>query len=171
MGGWHALDANMGIFIRKGCEQGETARRAREGEEATGQNLGRPAPRVPRKLGQVFCTCRSNAGTFATVFIAILFLFAIPSIPLPFIYFFFFFFHPYASSCCLRSSSRVLAATPAGNRSINLLKKPIPNNNHSSYLPLSSNWTRCWTQLQFHVFLSIVIRNSCNSWFLNNFPC
>lgn len=98
---WHALDGGMGVFIRKSLptRQGETVDRAherereREEEEREGWNLGRPAPRVPRKLGQVFCTCRSNAGTFATVFIILPFLFAItspPPSPLP------------SPRCCLR---------------------------------------------------------------------
>lgn len=88
-GSWHALDGGMGVFIRKSLptRQGETVDRAherereRKEEEREGWNLGRPAPRVPRKLGQVFCTCRSNAGTFATVFIILPFLFAITSPP------------------------------------------------------------------------------------------
>jgi len=49
----------------------------REGENG-GRNLGRPAPRAARKLGQVFCTCRSNAGTFAAALIVVIVTFRFP---------------------------------------------------------------------------------------------
>lgn len=87
-GSWHALDGAWGFSYAKAYLPGKgkrwierTREREREEEEREGWNLGRPAPRVPRKLGQVFCTCRSNAGTFATVFIILPFLFAITSPP------------------------------------------------------------------------------------------
>lgn len=44
----------------------------RRERENGGRNLGRPAPRAARKLGQVFCTCRSNAGTFVAALIVVI---------------------------------------------------------------------------------------------------
>lgn len=46
--------------------------------ENGGRNLGRPAPRAARKLGQVFCTCRSNAGTFMAALIVVIVTFRFP---------------------------------------------------------------------------------------------
>lgn len=63
----------------------------REGENG-GRNLGRPAPRAARKLGQVFCTCRSNAGTFAATLIVVIVTFRFPifhPLSFPIVVFFF----------------------------------------------------------------------------------
>ena len=125
--------------------------RTREGEEATGQNLGRPAPRVLRKLGQVFCTCRSNAGTFATVFIAILFLFAIPVYPTPL----FSLFSPlrqWLLSSFVFSRPRCHASWKSFHKPA---KKTDSNQHCSSYLPLIPNWTRCWINAQFLTYISV----------------
>lgn len=81
MGRIVARTGHGGFHTRKHTRQGETVAPERTRErERKGWNLGRPAPRAPRKLGQVFCTCRSNAGTFAAVFIILPFLFALPAL-------------------------------------------------------------------------------------------
>lgn len=65
IGGFQAGDANDRRVEKMERENG-------------GLNLGRPAPRAARKLGQVFCTCRSNVGTFVTALIVVVVVFRFP---------------------------------------------------------------------------------------------